>query len=79
MSVKPVKNPVTLNVPPVLFVKVAVPSFELYVPPVINISGGNPKYVCAENDPFIVKPVNSFTVTLYVPPVTSKIVKVLSS
>jgi hypothetical protein len=43
MSVNPVKNPVTLNVPPVLFVKVAVPVFESYVPPVITISGGNPK------------------------------------
>jgi hypothetical protein len=45
MSVKPVIKPVTLKVPPVLFVKVAVPSLLLYVPPVIKISGGKPKYV----------------------------------
>ena len=41
MSVKPVKNPVTLNVPPVLLVNVAVPVVELYVPPVIVKSEAN--------------------------------------
>jgi hypothetical protein len=50
MSVNPVKNPFTLNVPPVLFVNVAVPLFELYVPPVTKISVGRPKYVVAEKN-----------------------------
>ena len=48
MSVNPVKNPLTLKVPPVLFVNVATPLFGLYVPPVTNISGGNPRYVDAD-------------------------------
>ena len=48
MSVNPVKNPLTLKVPPVLFVNVATPLFGLYVPPVTNISSGNPKYVDAD-------------------------------
>ena len=64
MSVNPVKNPFTLKVPPVLFVKVATPLFGLYVPPVTNISEGKPKYVDAEKLPLIVKPVNVFTVAL---------------
>ena len=43
MSVNPVKNPFTLNVPPVLFVNVATPLLGSYVPPVMYISVGNPK------------------------------------
>jgi hypothetical protein len=41
LPVPPVLKPVTLNVPPVLFVNVAVP-FEC-VPPVTLISVGKPK------------------------------------
>ena len=37
-SVYPTKNPETLNVPPVLLVKVPTPVNELYVPPVIVLS-----------------------------------------
>jgi len=77
MSVNPVKNPFTLNVPPVLFVNVAVPLFELYVPPVTKISVGRPKYVVAEKIPLTVNPVMLFIVALYVPPVTSNMVNVL--
>ena len=41
MSVKPVKNPVTIKVPPVLFVNVASPVFGSYVPPVTVKSDAN--------------------------------------
>ena len=49
----PEVKPVTVNVPPVLFVKVASPVISLYVPPVTKIS-----------KPPVVKPV-----TVNVPPV----------
>ena len=47
--------PVTLKVPPLLFVKIIV--FPLYVPPVTNISFGKLKYVVADivlaDNPFV--------------------------
>ena len=56
-----VEKPVTLNVPPVLFINVAIPSE--YVPPVTFISKGNPRYVVADKLPFMVKPLKLFIKT----------------
>ena len=61
-----VVNPVTLNVPPVLFVKVAI-LFE-YVPPVTKISCGKFWYVVADIV-FAVNPPVNIVAPVTVPPV----------
>ena len=80
-NVSPVTNPVTLNVPPVLLVNVAVP--VVYVPPVTLISVGRFWYVVADITldwivPDEVRPVTELIVADNVLPLFCSMVKVLS-